>query len=350
MSRVTIKDVAREAGVSPSAVSRVFTTGASASPLTRERVLAAADRLGYRPSLLARGLVGRSTHLVTVIMGSLSDPFDALFLDALARALAARDTRLMIASTAGGAPTESGLQQALDYKSDAVIVAAGTMSLADSALCARAGLPVILAGRALEAPGVDGVLADNADGGRQAADLLMRTACHRPAYLGLGKTTFSDRERWQGFADTLARLGAKPAEWACEGRDPEAAFRAASAVLSAPHRPDGLFCSNDAVALRAVEAARALGLSVPEDVSIIGFNNLPQAAWPSFQLSTLDYPIGSLVGAIIDLLDTRLADPQRSGEVRRLPVHLVPRATTRRADVGVPASAVRPVPINPEAL
>ena len=88
MDRVTIKDVAREAGVSPSAVSRVFTEGASASNRTRERVLEAAERLGYRPSLLARGLVSSRTNLVTLVMGGMSDPFDALFLDQFARTLA----------------------------------------------------------------------------------------------------------------------------------------------------------------------------------------------------------------------------------------------------------------------
>src|SRR4051794_33364332 len=100
MRRTTIKDVAREAGLSPSAVSRVFTAGASASEATRRKVLEAADRLGYRPSLLARGLVARRTNLVTLAVGELGDPFDAMFVQDMARILAARGARAIIVSTA----------------------------------------------------------------------------------------------------------------------------------------------------------------------------------------------------------------------------------------------------------
>ncbi|MEQ9608542.1 MAG: LacI family DNA-binding transcriptional regulator [Kiloniellaceae bacterium] len=333
MSRATIKDVARAAGVSPSAVSRVFTEGASASAKTRAKVMAAAQRLNYRPSLLARGLVGNRTNLLTLVMGGMSDPFDARFLDAFSQALAARGARLMLASAAPqnsntADSADSGLLQALDYRSDAVVIAAGTMSLEHSALCVKAGLPVILAGRVLEAPGVDSVLADNQGGGRQAAELLIRTGCRRLAYLGRGGATFSDRERFEGFATAAAEAGLGVMEQAVAARSDQAAFEAATALLSGPARPDGLFCSTDSVALPAIEAARAVGLTVPGDVSIIGFNNGPNAARRSFQLTTLDYPVTAVVAAILALIDSRLAAPQRPNERQRIPVRMVVRATT----------------------
>ncbi|MCW2305845.1 LacI family DNA-binding transcriptional regulator [Rhodobium gokarnense] len=329
MTRVTIKDVARIAGVSPSAVSRVFTDGASASEATREKVLAAARDLGYRPSLLARGLVGTRTNLVTLVMGRMNDPFDALFLDELAEALAARGTRLMLASAGRDAPGDSGLLQALDYKSDAVIVAAGTMSPEHAGLCVRAGLPVILSGRVLDAPGVDSVLADNVGGGRQAADLLIRTGCRRLAYLGRGGATFSDRERYEGFSATAANAGRAVATTAVTDRDHNAVFQAATDLLAGPAPPDGLFASTDSMAVAAVEAARAVGLSVPGDIAIVGFNNVPMAARRSYRLTTIDYPISAVVSGIMDLLDSRLADPDRPSEIRRIPTRLVVRETTR---------------------
>ena len=330
MERATIKDVARVAGVSPSAVSRVFSDGGSASTETREKVKAAAERLGYRPSLLARGLVSKRTSLVTLVTGPLGDPFDAELVECLADALAEDGIRLLLTLASSTAPGGGSLLHALDYQSDAVVVSAGTMPLEDSAVCVKAGLPVILVGRVLEAEGVDCVLADNRDGGRQAADLLLRTGCRHPAYLGLGKTTFSDRERLQGFGQVIADAGLPLDERAVDGRDHGAAFMAASDLLCRNPRPDGLFCSNDSIAIAAIEAARALGIAVPEQLSVVGFNNLDMASWQSFQLTTLDYPVSALAGEVMDLLKSRLDNPKRADETRRLVTRLVVRGTTRR--------------------
>ena len=329
MSRITIKDVAHAAGVSPSAVSRVFTEGASASRKTKAKVRDAAERLGYRPSLLARGLVGDRTNLVTLVMGQMSDPFDTLFLDRFADALSERGTRLLMASAKSASPSESALLQALDYQSDAVVVAAGTMSLEHSELCVKAGLPLVLAGRVMDGPGVDCVLADNCDGGRQAAELLHRTACRTVAFLGRGGSTFSDRERYRSFMETARALGLTLLEQETADRGDDAAFKSASMLLSRRHRPDGIFCSNDGIALQAIEAARALGLSIPQEVSIIGFNNIPQAAWRSYRLTTLGYPVDAVVEGIFRLLDSRFADKSRASEVIRIPANMRVRGTTK---------------------
>ncbi|MCG8643099.1 MAG: LacI family transcriptional regulator, partial [Desulfobacterales bacterium] len=164
MKRVTIKDVALEAGVSLAAVSRVLTKTAGSSARMREKVQKAAKDLGYRPSMLAKGLVGQRTNLITLVSGRMADPFDALFLDRLSERLAQLKMRLLLASSALQGPNESGFFQALDYQSDAVIVSAGTMPLDHSSACVRNGLPVLLMGRIVEQPGVDCALADNGNG------------------------------------------------------------------------------------------------------------------------------------------------------------------------------------------
>jgi DNA-binding LacI/PurR family transcriptional regulator len=330
MERITIKDVAREAGVSASAVSRVFTDGGSASAETRAKVLAAADRLGYRPSLLARGLVGNRTGLVTLVTGELANPFDALFLERFAAALAERAMQLLLITARTGAENEDALLQALDYRSDAVVVAAGTITPAHSELCVRAGLPVILSGRMLKARGVDCVLADNAEGGRLAAELLLRTGLRRLAFLGLGGATFADSERCDGFAEAARKAGAGISIHRLEGSAEGSAMAAATELLSAATPPDGIFCSNDSIAIAAIEATRALHFSIPEALSIVGFNDVAMAGWRSFRLTTIAYPVEQLVSAIVALLESRLSQPSRPDEVRRIPVRLVPRATTRQ--------------------
>lgn len=346
MNRVTIKDVALAAGVSTSAVSRVFTDGASASSKTREKVHRAAEELGYRPSMLARGLTGIRTNMVTLVTGPMQDPFDCLFLDALSQSLAHRGTRLLLVS-AVGAQGENALLDALDYRSDAVIVAAGTLSPEHSAQCVKAGLPVILSGRVVETPGVDCVLADNAAGGRQAADLLWRTGCRKLAYLGQGGATFSDRERFDGFSQAarrhgldvqsvaVHRLGRPVSPLAHASGAPanvihETARDATMALLTGEDPPDGLFCSNDSLALDAIETARSLGLKSPWDLSIIGFNNIPQADRASYRLTTLDYPVDHLVSEIIEALYSRLDTPRRADCIRRIVPRLIIRSTTRQ--------------------
>lgn len=324
MKRVTIKDVAREAGVSVSAVSRTFTDGASASKSTRASVRAAAERLGYRPSNIARGLVRQRTNLITLVTGRMADPFDTLFLEELCERVSASGRRLLLVPAHSPSGGEEALLRAIDDQADAVIVSAGTMSLEASEKCVRAGLPVILAGRVFEADGIDCVVAENRDGGRQAAALFTRTGRVAPAFFGQPQETFSDRERREGFVAKAENARVLRADAA----DDDALVDYAIAELSGAARPDAVFCSTDRLALAVIEAASALGLSVPGDVAVIGFNNIPAAARRSFRLTTIDYRHERAVSEIMSLLERRLADPAAASEVRRIPVQLVVRDTT----------------------
>jgi DNA-binding LacI/PurR family transcriptional regulator len=330
MGRITIRDVAKAAGVSTSAVSRVFTDGASASATTRARVNAAAKALGYRPNALARALVGERTNLVALVIGQARNVFDSLFLEALADALARHGQNLLISLVHGESAVDEGMMSALDYQADAVVVAAGTVPLATSERCLRLGVPIILCGRVLEREGVDCILGDNRDGARQAAELLVRGGCRRIAYLGRGPTAYSDSEREDGLRDALARLGLAPVATATVDPDNDHGFAAATALLSAPLRPDAVFCGTDLIALGVLETARALGLRVPEDVAVIGFDNVPMSAWPSFRLTTVDYPIATTAETVVERIQARLAEPNLPAIVRRIPTRLVARATTRR--------------------
>lgn len=330
MIRITIKDVAKAAGVSISAVSRVFTEGASASARTRAKVLAAAEKLDYRPNALARGLAGDRTNLVALVIGQTRNFFDSLFLDALADALAQRGKRLLVSPVHGEASADESVMGALDYQADAVVVAAGTVPLQTSQRCIRFGIPIILCGRVMEAEGVDCVLGDNKDGGRQAAELLMRSGCRRIAFLGRGQDVFSDVEREAGLAEALA--GQDLQLFASQSVDLERdhGFAAATTLLSAPQRPDAVFCGNDLIAVGVLEAARSLGLRVPEELSVIGFDNIPMADWPSFRLTTVEYPIAPTVEAVVERLEQRLAEPGIPTIVKRVPTRLVVRGTTCR--------------------
>lgn len=331
MKRVTIKDVALEAGVSYSAVSRAFQDGSNVADATRRKVQEAARKLGYRPSPIARGLVQGRSGLVTLVTGPRQSWFDALFFDTLASELARAGKHLMVATVHSRDEMETGLMQAVDYRSEAVIVSAGTMSLELSSQCVAAGVPVILSGRVLEARGVQCVLADNVGGARQAGALLARSGKRPIAFFGQGGRTFADRERLSGLASALSEHGVAEEEItiADAGRADDA-INAAMALLAGPDRPQAVFCSNDGLALALLQAALQIGMSVPEDLAVIGFDDVPMAGWPSFGLTTINYPVERVVAAIMDCLDPEAIAQSldRTGTVRRLDTHLVVRRTT----------------------
>jgi hypothetical protein len=169
--------------------------------------------------------------------------------------------------------------------------------------CVHAGLPIILLGSIVGPQGVDNVLADNTNGARQAVKLLLRTGCRWLAYLGLGGATFSDKERFQGFSNVVKEADLSFSFHSVEGSSADAAFNTAISMLSASRWPDGVFCGSDSIAFCVIEAARALGLAVPGDLSVVGFNNVLPANWRSFKLTTIEYPIGQTIDNIVELLD-----------------------------------------------
>ena len=328
MRPATIKDVARHAGVSVSAVSRAL-SGGSVSASKKADVLRVAKELGYRPSTAARSLVRRQSHSVTLVTGRLHDSFDSQFLDCLAEALADTGRRLIVAPASKQLAASGGVYQAIDDRSDAVVIAAGTMPLESSRACVRAGLRVILVGRELEEPGVDSVVAANADGGRQAAELFERTGCRKPIYFGSDTREFL---RLRALRRLSGLSGEARDANPCvprRGREEEAIYEAASRLLVGPDRPDAVFCGTDRLAFGVIEAARALRLPIPQNVSVIGFNNIPASARRTYQLTTLDYPVDQIVAGIISTLETRIAKPERPPMRKRIPVGLIVRGTTR---------------------
>ena len=329
MKRVTLRDVAEAAGVSISAVSRTFTPGGSIAEQTRARVVAAAEQLGYRPNAIARGLISNRTDLVALITGTIASPYDPLFVDDLTRGLARTDKRLILLPVDSETTVSDAMEVALDYRVSGAIVAAGTMTSETSRRFADLGVPVVLAGRLADGEMIDCVCSDNLSGGRQAADLLVRTGHRRIAYLGRTRHAYSDNERYQGLIHGLAHHDLKPfAEYRIEERVQD--FDATMGILAGEPKPDAIFCVNDALAMQVLEACRLLGIRVPEDLAVIGYDDIPQARWPSFRLTTIAYPVPETVAEILSLLTRRIDEQARPRAVSRIPARLIVRETTRR--------------------
>ena len=209
--RITAKEVAELAGVSVSAVSRTMTEGASVSADTREKVLTAAQTLGYQPNALARSLMTKRTDLIALISNHFDSPLFMEVFDLFTRRLQLRGRRPLLANLSGGARKESALQMLLKYSVDGAIVASSTLPQGFTAACAESGMPVVQAfGRPSNPKSGNVVGADNYQGGRLAGDMLRERGYANVAFLGGPQTSTSTEDRLRGLRDSLAIAAVEP--------------------------------------------------------------------------------------------------------------------------------------------
>jgi DNA-binding LacI/PurR family transcriptional regulator len=307
---VTAKEVARQIGVSQSAVSRAFTKNASISPEMRERVLQAAERLGYKPNAMARTLTTRRSGIVGIVMGDLTNPFYPEVLELLSKRLQQSDLQTLLFHVPPGKEVDDELPLLLQYQVDAVIITSAIISSAMARTCAARGIPVVLFNRYVPGSGVHAVSCDNYEGGRLIARYLVELGHRRLVYVAGKRTTSTTIDRERGFTEQLRELGL--ALW---GRDEVAEYsheegREATLRLfkQLPGRPDAIFYANDIMAIGGLDALRGeLKLRVPEDLSVVGFDNIQMAGWPSHSLTTMRQPVAEMVEKAAQLLDLRAA-------------------------------------------
>jgi DNA-binding LacI/PurR family transcriptional regulator len=205
--KVTSVDVARLAGVAQSTVSRTFSDDNSISPETRARVIAAARQLGYTPNAIARSLITRQSNIVGIVMAGISSPFQPYILEKFIEKLQALGRQTLVFSAGPNQEVDDILPAALQYQVDALIVTSVNLSSHKIAECAQRGIPVILFNRYLTDDQVSIVCCDNADGGRQVADLLLDAGHTRLAYIAGSETSSTNRDRERGFTERLQSRG-----------------------------------------------------------------------------------------------------------------------------------------------
>ena len=315
MKRPTAWDVARLAGVSQSTVSRVFLPNANVSAEKRERVLAAADELGYKPNALARSLITQETNLIGVVIADINSLFYANFLSRLSERLRGIGKQVLLFSVEHHQSADEVLPTLLQYRVDALIIAATALSADMAADCAQTGTPVIVFNRIVDFPQVSSFSVDHANGGRAIAELFLAAKHFRYAYIAGIESTQSDRLRRQGFIGRLRENGITDVLIERGEYSYNIAYDAAMRLLQRDDRPDAIFCASDQMAFAAIDAARALGLHVPDDVAIAGFDNVPQAGWESYQLTTIDQPLTQMLDTTLEILEQRLSG--ESGDVNR---------------------------------
>lgn len=314
--KVTSLDVARRAGVSQSAVSRVFTPGASASQKTVDKVRKAADELGYRPNVLARSLITGRSRIIGLVVAYLDNYFYPDALQKLSHSLQARGYHVMVFMASNTAEDiDAVTSEMLDYQVDGIIAASVSLGSELADRCRAAGIPMVMFNRSQGDARLSAVTSANKQGGAKVARFL---AAHKPKRIGYiagweGASTQRDREA--GFTSELANLGLPVAARTLGDFNMDAARGAAVQMFDVDDPPDAVFVANDHMAFAVLDVLRSdLGISVPEDVKVVGYDDVPPAAWPAYNLTTVRQPANRMVAETVDILtaaiEQSLSDPK----------------------------------------
>lgn len=322
--RVTSFEVARAAGVSRAAVSRAFTPDASVSEETREKVFRAAKSLGYRVNYLARSLTNQRSDLVGVVVAGADNPFRALQVDHIARALLARNFRPILLPTDEGEAKEV-IGQLLHYSVSGVLVTSDAPPTELCEECAAHGVPIVLINKGDDIPLVDRVISDNDGAGELAARTLLEAGARRLAVMCARDKSYTARCRHEAFMAFCAASGVD-AQTVDLSRNDYESGRAKARILK-ERGIDGLFCINDYMACGVIDGLSAGGWKVPDDIRIVGHDDIPQAGWSAYDLTTIVQPCDTQAHQAIDLLESRMKEHGIESRTEYTPVSLKRRRT-----------------------
>ncbi len=333
--RVTLTEVAERAGVSRSAVSRAFTEGASISEKTRKKVLRAAQELGYQTNILASSLTTRRTKLVGLIADNIRNPLFLVVIDLFTRIIQEKGFRPLLVNLAGETDPEASVKLLKQYSVDGVIVASSTLPTSFALAFRDAGLPVVHCfGRYSAESSTHVVGVDNVYCGKLAAQTLFELGYRKIGFVGGPRESTSTQDRLRGFKEYLATKKLPVDVNFAQSYSYDAGYRAMLSRIAQGGLPDALFCGDDVVAVGAMDAIAETGLKIPDDIGIIGFNDMEMSGWRCIDLTTIRQPIQNIIAASVDLIISLIRSPEATPETRLLPCEVVQRSTLRPQRLG----------------
>jgi LacI family transcriptional regulator len=339
-ARATITDVASEARVHPSTVSRVLNghAGSTIRPATRERILAAADVLGYRPSALARSLRLQRTLTLGMLVPDITNPFFSSIIKGAEDAARERGYNLILCNSEDQPEREAAYLQLLrERQVDGVLIASSQMADETIEGLRADSFPFVLVNRAAQDGEDLAVVVDNHAAAVEVVAHLAALGHRRIGHIAGPQNTTTGRDRREGYeagvrAHGLAHEPALVVE--ADAFSEDAGDRALGMMLAGPARPTAVFAANDLIAVGMLQRLRRIGVRVPDDLSIVGFNDIPLAGLLEPALTTVRVPQLAMGVAGAHLLIDRL-EGRPIGEIRlTLPTELIIRASS--AALGAP--------------
>ncbi len=308
---VSVKDIAKQAGVSHSTVSRALHHSRLISTETTERIQRLAAEMGYSPSAVARALKTNRSQVLGVVLNSIDDPFFSEILQGVEEVIHGSGYSLFIASAYRNPDREQEIVRAMvEHRVDGVIICSTSFGKDQSGQLLQYGVPLVVVNNQAAEDFRYSIYHDDIDGSRQITRHLIKLGHRKIAYVGnslSGRTTF---DRLTGFRQEIASSGLSvPAEYIYEaaGSGPQSGALVLDHFLALPSRPTALFCYNDMMAIGVLKGLQRLGIGVPEEVSVAGFDNIVFSEYTNPPLTTFDQP-KRVIGAeaarlILDLLN-----------------------------------------------
>lgn len=327
---VTAQDVADKAGVSRSAVSRAFTPGASVSARMRKRVEDAAKELGYSPNVLASSLTTRRTKLIGLVSDNFHNPLFLDVFDLFSRGLQEVGLRPLLLNLSGEHNPENSVHLLRQYSVDGVIVASSTLPPGFAKAFSDEGIPIVHSfGRHAAAPAVTIVGIDNIECGRMAARTLLDRGYRSVGFIGGPELASSTQDRVTGFREELAKHPeVKVSHSYAEAYSFDAGRKEMQRLLE-NDLEEAYFCGDDVLSVGALSAVLEAGHKVPDDVGIIGLNDMEMAGWQNINLTTIRQPIREIINSSLELIQEMLEDPTHEPRALLFPCDIVERGTLR---------------------
>jgi LacI family transcriptional regulator len=320
LGRATIGDVADRAGVSIATVSRVVNDRYGVASATAARVREAIDELGYESNLIARSMRSQRTDIIGVMVSGI-EPFSSELLKGIASEL--RDSGLALIVYSGGMSGEEGWERRyLSRLSDTL--ADGTILVTPTVLDVDSSHPIVAVDPHIGGSAIPTVASQNYEGAVAATEHLIGLGHRRIGFLGGRPDLESARRREAGYRAALEAAGIRfePELIQVGGYTEETAQHPAEALLGLPERPTAIFASNDLSAIQVLRTAREFGLRVPDDLALVGFDNIPESALTEPPLTTVDQSIQAQGREAVRILIGLINEPSSPSEPSE-PVHLL---------------------------
>ncbi len=325
---VNSKEVAAAAKVSQATVSRVFSGQNNIAEKTRLRVLQAAEALGYRPNAIARGLTLNRSNLIALVTIDVVNPHYNAIINKIADRIQEIGREPLFFVSQEEKKLDDILSQVLQYRVDAIVVLSAAVSSQMAAECERIQIPIVIFNKYTVNKNLLTVCSDNVQAGWIAANYLLEKGYSRFAFIGSDTFLGTTKDRLRGFTDCLGEKGIENCIVRMVPYTYEDGWKAMKQILEAKDKPTAVFCAGDILALAAMDAAKfGSGLRVPEDLAIVGFDNIDAASWSPYGLTTFEQQIDSMVDTAFHYLNLKLNGEPAEGGLKLFECKIIERTS-----------------------
>lgn len=326
----TSEDVAKMAGVSQATVSRVFAGGANVSEKKRKKILEIAEKIGYKPNAQARSLITRRTMMIGIIMRNIRDPFYAAVLEIFHTRFAPLGYQLIFNNSENEVIQESEIAKLLEYNVEGIIVTDALLSEGATRKLKQNGIVSILFNRYTDGLDCSAVYCDNYLAAKQIATYLVEMGHRTFAFISGPPDTSTTIDRLKGFREVLDERQITDLTIIPGSYTYESGFQSAQELVTRNKHIDGIFCGSDIIALGVMDAVRLVGFRIPEDISVVGFDNIRMLGWTPYPLTTWEQPLEDMVTSTVELLLKEIDDKNAAPQIIAMKGHLVIRNTVRK--------------------